>query len=180
MDPGNGSADVPDDLVKRLQNADVTTIVDDVKAFASGMFDRMAPSITHDIGEGIDKGINGVGEALSAVDNQRADLEQALETLGSAAFPAMSAGAEALQGAHDELSTLRDQMQGMEDSVPAAHRRARRRHRGRVPEDAERRVPRPVPARGRLLRRGPGAPRVLPQRGREGVRARGRPHPRTV
>lgn len=133
MDPGNGSADVPDDLVKRLQNADVTTIVDDVKAFASGMFDQMAPSITHDIGEGIDKGINGVGEALSAVDNQRADLEQALETLGSAAPPATSAGAEALQGA---LSTLRDQMQGMEDSVPAALEGAKQDYLRQIDERA--------------------------------------------
>ena len=136
MDPGNGSADVPDDLVKRLQNADVTTIVDDVKALTSGMFDQMAPSITHDIGEGIDKGINGVGEALSAVDNQRADLEQALETLGSAAPPATSAGAEALQGAHDELSTLRDQMQGMEDSVPAALEGAKQDYLRQIDERA--------------------------------------------
>ena len=127
---------MPDDLVKRLQNADVTTIVDDVKAFASGMFDQMAPSITHDIGEGIDKGINGVGEALSAVDNQRADLEQALETLGSAAPRAMSAGAEALQGAHDELSTLRDQMQGMEDSVPAALEGAKQDYLRQIDERA--------------------------------------------
>ena len=136
MDPGNGSADVPDDLVKRLQNADVTTIVDDVKAFASGMFDRMAPSITHDIGEGVDKGIDGVGEALSAVDNQRASLERALGTMGSSAPPTMSAGAEALQGSHDELSTLRDQMQGMEDSVPAALEGAKQDYLRQIDERA--------------------------------------------
>lgn len=120
MDASDGSVDVPDDVVEAMKNADVTTIVGDAKALASAMFDQMAPTITGDIDEGLDKGLNGVDAALSEVEGKRADLEQAVAAMGPAAPPAMRSGIDALQSAQSELSTLRDQMQAMEDSVPKA------------------------------------------------------------
>lgn len=105
---GNGdSAFKPTpEQMRDIQNSDVTTIVANTKALASAMFESMAPTITKNINDGIDKGIDG---ANSAIEQMKSSLQS---------MP--PAQAAQMQGALTGLETLVDQLQKMKDGVPQA------------------------------------------------------------
>lgn len=118
ISPGaqGGSLEIPDNILEELQNADVTTIVGDAKDLASALFDKMKPTVTHNIDQGLDKGLDGINAALSEMNAKLASMQQAAQAAGPAAS-SLQAGIQALQGAQAELSTLHDHLQAMEGGV---------------------------------------------------------------
>lgn len=62
---GNSNVTLPDGMLEKLQNSDVTTIVDVTKEMATAMFKQMAPLDT--ITDGIQKGIDGIQKGIDAM-----------------------------------------------------------------------------------------------------------------
>lgn len=77
MNADDSTYTVPDDLTQMMQDADVTTIVDDTKTFASTMFGQMAPDLTADIVNGIEQGKAGMATARASMDANIVDMQNA-------------------------------------------------------------------------------------------------------
>ena len=81
---GNSSYQLPDSLITKLQESDVTTIVGITKEVASAMFDEMTPSVEKQIQDNVGQGIDGISGGISAMQkNPAADPNtiQMMETL---------------------------------------------------------------------------------------------------
>ncbi len=68
----SGDVTLPDGMLEKLQNSDVTTIVDVTKEMATAMFKQMAP--LDDITAGITAGIDGIRTGIDAMSNMPADM----------------------------------------------------------------------------------------------------------
>ncbi len=64
-----GDTTLPDDIVKDLQSADVTNIVEKTKKIADYMFDKNVPSVVVKIQDGVQKGIDGMSTGLTSMDS---------------------------------------------------------------------------------------------------------------
>ena len=74
---GNSEYQIPDSLLKQLQESDVTTITASVKDMASYMFGAMSPKITKQIYSGIDQGIDGVSTGIDKMNTNIAKMQKA-------------------------------------------------------------------------------------------------------
>ena len=98
----NSDFTMPEDLVKLMQDSDVTTIVENTKVLSSSMFDLMTPEIIKSIQDGIDQGINGIHSGLTALDEQTAKLKQGSEGLTQA----VTGMEEGIKGQKEALNQL--------------------------------------------------------------------------
>lgn len=64
-----GNTTLPDDILKDLQSADVTNIVEKTKKIADYMFDKNVPSVVVKIQDGIQNGIDGMSSGLTSMDS---------------------------------------------------------------------------------------------------------------
>ncbi len=64
-----GNTTLPDDILKDLQSADVTNIVEKTKKIADYMFDKNVPSVVVKIQDGVQKGIDGMSSGLTSMDS---------------------------------------------------------------------------------------------------------------
>lgn len=139
MNSTAGTFEVPADLLESMKSADVTTIVATAKTFASTMFDEKAPTITKDINTGIDKGIDGIGAALSQIDGNIATMQKTLDAMGPAAAQSpMQQGLQALESTRNEMSSLSQHLQAMKEGVPAALESAKQDYLTQIDERATR------------------------------------------
>ncbi len=65
MKSGDG---LPADLVKSMQSADVTNIVDKAKEISVYMFDKNTPAVIEKIQSGIQQGIDGMNQGITGID----------------------------------------------------------------------------------------------------------------
>ena len=70
----DGGGTLPDDLVESLQTADVTNIVERVKAVAEHMFAENTPQQVADIQAGVRSGIEGLDDAASQLDSTASEM----------------------------------------------------------------------------------------------------------
>ena len=92
----DGDMELPDDLLKGLQNADVTTIADETKEMVVYMFDTNTSPVITDIQEGINEGIDGIGEGIEGIGKGISGMKSGLSQ--------MSAGKAKLQKGIDGVS----------------------------------------------------------------------------
>ena len=62
-----GDVEIPDKLLKELQNSDVTNITVACKDMAQYFYDEYTPDVIEDIQGGIGEGIDGIGEGINGI-----------------------------------------------------------------------------------------------------------------
>lgn len=109
----SSSIPLPNDLLEKLRNADVTTITADSKLMADYMFTAMTPSIISNITTGLDQGITGMQTALSYIDKMGGSNtdSDSTEAMG---------GASSMTSMKEMLTTTITQMKTLEDALPSA------------------------------------------------------------
>jgi len=92
-----GGGGLPPEIAARLRNADVTTIVDDLKALSLTMFELKTPAVIEKITQGLGKGLVGIDQALASMDKSAAGLSGGLKGMdaGLAGIDAGLAGIDA-------------------------------------------------------------------------------------
>jgi EmrB/QacA subfamily drug resistance transporter len=83
FDDMSGSGSLPDDLVKSLQTADVTNIVERTKNMAAYMFGQNIPGVVAEIQDGIGQGILGMQEGIDGVSTGISQMQAGLSELDS-------------------------------------------------------------------------------------------------
>lgn len=130
----DGGGTLPDDLVDSLQTADVTNIVERVKAVAEHMFAEKTPQQVADIQSGVRTGIDSLDAAgseldatasdmtngLGEMDTQLADMESGLKDMDAKLATFDDQLAEMASGLKDmdaQLATLDGQIKEMADGI---------------------------------------------------------------
>lgn len=67
MTASNKDMELPDSLLKELQDSDVTTITRSTKHMAKYMFCQFTPDVIAEIQDGINEGISGIGDGINGV-----------------------------------------------------------------------------------------------------------------
>jgi EmrB/QacA subfamily drug resistance transporter len=78
---GDGSDELPDDLVELLKTADVTNITERIKILSTRMFEEMTPDVISKIQNGVQKGIDGIQSGITEMDKSIVDLNTGVDKL---------------------------------------------------------------------------------------------------
>lgn len=76
---GDGSYELPEDLVELLKTADVTNITERIKILSTRMFEEMTPEVIADIQNGVQKGIDGMKSGITEMDKAIVDLDKGID-----------------------------------------------------------------------------------------------------
>ena len=79
-----GNTTLPDDILKDLQSADVTNIVEKTKKIADYMFDKNVPPVVVKIQDGVQKGIDGMSSGLTSMDSTIKEMGDGISGLDKA------------------------------------------------------------------------------------------------
>ena len=79
-----GNTTLPDDILKDLQSADVTNIVEKTKKIADYMFDKNVPPVVVKIQDGVQKGIDGMSSGLTSMDSTIKEMSDGVSGLDKA------------------------------------------------------------------------------------------------
>jgi len=110
---------MPPELIDLIITSDVTTITDNSKILAAGMFTQMVPGISEGIIVGIDQGISGIKSGESQVKNVYAMLKgQKKDDVNSQAE--LDKNLETLQSTLDTMTRLISNMTALKEAIPAA------------------------------------------------------------
>jgi predicted nuclease with TOPRIM domain len=78
---GDGSYELPEDLVDLLKTADVTNITERIKILSTRMFEEMTPEVISKIQNGVQKGIDGIQSGITEMDKSNVDLNTGVDKL---------------------------------------------------------------------------------------------------
>lgn len=81
---GNSDYEISDEMLTRMKDSDVTTIVATTKAMTSEMFAQMKPDLIRDVSDGINKGINGVTKASKELNSSIDEMEEGIVEMDAA------------------------------------------------------------------------------------------------
>ncbi len=112
IDP-HGGGTLPDDLVDLLKTADVTNIVERSKTVATRMFDEQTPARVAEIQDGVQKGLDSLTDAASALDSTAAEMADGLAEMDTN-LADMADGLAKMGSQLDEMSTG---LAGMTDAL---------------------------------------------------------------
>lgn len=76
--------ELPDELLKGLQNADVTTIVGETKNMTNYIFDEVIPGVVVKAQDGINQGIDGIGEGIDGIGQGISGMESGISEMDGA------------------------------------------------------------------------------------------------
>ncbi len=79
-----GNTTLPDDILKDLQSADVTNIVEKTKKIADYMFDKNVPPVVVKIQDGVQNGIDGMSSGLTSMDSTIKEMGDGISGLDKA------------------------------------------------------------------------------------------------
>ena len=101
--------EVSDEMLQRMQDSDVTTIVATCKDMAGEMFEQIKPKLVDKATKGVDKGINAMNDGLGEMDDALDELQGARSGMqfGSAE---MQSAREEMQEAYDKLQDARNEL----------------------------------------------------------------------
>lgn len=105
----NMSADsdyeMPADLVKLMQNSDVTTITANAMTLAERMFAEMTPDVIEKIQTGVSKGIDGIDAGKTQMEEALKQMEEGERGIGKG-IASMEQGVKAQKSALEQLQTV--------------------------------------------------------------------------
>lgn len=118
VDEENRNFEISDEMLELLQNSDVTTIVDNVKIFSGEMFQLMAPEIMGNINSGLTKGIEGIREGRSEIDDAAAEMQEGYNGIGEG-ISGIRTGMSQINGAKKQLENARTGLKAFSsDNLP--------------------------------------------------------------
>lgn len=123
MDFSMTGGNLPADLAESLQTADVTNIVERVKNLSERMFNDKTPPVIAGIQNGIQQGIEGMGQGAIGID-------QAITRMQGKA--GMDQAIKAMQGTEAALMNIQAEMKQLKDEVPAAFRQSKEEYLGKL------------------------------------------------
>lgn len=106
---GDGSYEMPADILEKLQNSDVTTITDNTVELVERMFEDMSPMAIAGMTKGIDSGISGIDSGIDAME----------AAMAQGATPAVM-----MQQALGDMKELSRKLTELKEAVPAAFEEA--------------------------------------------------------
>lgn len=108
---------LPDDILKLMQTADITNIVDRTKQFSVAMSKDNLPAVITKIQTGIDNGIVGMNAGITGIDAGISQIKAGVNGMD----PTKSAGViAAMQQQKETLAQTIDKMKELKDIVPSA------------------------------------------------------------
>lgn len=113
MDFNMTGGTLPDDVQQRLENASVTTIVDDTKFLVRRMFEINTPSVITDIQDGIQSGIKGLQSGIVGMSDAQSGITEGINGITEG----INGIGEGIKGADEGISGMSDGISGMYDAV---------------------------------------------------------------
>ncbi len=113
MDFAMTDGELPDDVVQRLSEADVTSITEDTVYLAQRMFEIYTPDVIAKIQSGIGEGIGGIGEGLSGLGKAQNGITDGIDGLGSG----IDGITQGIDGITQGLSGIGDGLSGMNSAI---------------------------------------------------------------
>lgn len=113
---GDSKYQIPDDLLAEMQDSDVTTIVSTTKHMASEMFAQMRPDLENDVEGGIDKGVEGVSNALSELQGSIDEMQSGIDKMQSG-INEMDQAIKQQQQARKQMASMLPTMRDMEQKM---------------------------------------------------------------
>ncbi len=123
MTSGDSDFELPDDLLKELQNSDVTTIVPACKDMAEYMFAANTPAVIADIQAGIQEGIDGIGDGINGVNSGITEMKSGISEMdsGSSELKQGIAGiGQGITGMQSGLAQQDEAIAGIKQGIAAA------------------------------------------------------------
>ena len=125
MDGDNPDFDVEvsDEMLQKMQDSDVTTIVATCKDMTAEMFEQVKPQLIDKATSGIDKGIDAMQNGLDDMDKGLDELAGAMSEMngnrdGMPSVPdGMQTGYSEMMGARDEMNDARKELQEARDEL---------------------------------------------------------------
>ena len=121
----NSDFKMPEELLKELQNSDVTTIVKSTKHMASYMFDQMMPTILDKINGGMGQGISSMNSAIAQMNDSisqmrsaQAGMEKAIEGMNAPIKQKEAMEAQVAKLSQD-IDEYQRQIQELTPQIPA-------------------------------------------------------------
>ncbi|MEA4890346.1 MAG: MFS transporter [Clostridiaceae bacterium] len=102
---GDSNYEMPADLVKLMQNSDVTTITANTVTLTERMFAEMTPDIIEKIQTGIGKGIDGIAAGRTQMEDAVKQMEEG-EIGNGQGIAGMEQGVKAQKAALEQLQTV--------------------------------------------------------------------------
>ncbi|MCQ2546236.1 MAG: MFS transporter [Clostridia bacterium] len=112
--------ELPDDLLKELQDSDVTTITKSSKHMASYMFDQFTPDVISEIQDGIGEGIDGISEGINGVGTGVSGIKDGISgiTDGQAGIRKGIAGiTKGINGMQSGIDSINGQIKTMKNKL---------------------------------------------------------------
>lgn len=106
---GDSDYELPDDIVDKLQNSDVTTIVANVKLLVERMFDDMVPDVLADISNGINEGIGGIKDGRKELLDAVSEMKEGYDGIGKG-ITGMKSGVAGMTKAQKQLDSTKSML----------------------------------------------------------------------
>jgi Arabinose efflux permease len=102
---GNSDYKMPDDLIKLMQNSDVTTITANSATLAERMFAEMTPGVIEKIQAGIGNGINGVASGIKQIETTITQMDEGQKGIAQG-IAGMEQGLQAQKTALEQMEAV--------------------------------------------------------------------------
>lgn len=127
MNPGDSDFDVEvsDDILKKMENSDVTTIVDVCKEMSSDIFAQIKPRLVSQATDGIESGLAAMDEKAQEMQTALDQMQSGINGMGTAnpgmqtVRSEMASSYEEMQQAHDSLTETIDQLEEVDAAIPS-------------------------------------------------------------
>lgn len=129
------SVEVSDEMLEKMQDSDITTIVGVCKDMSVEMFGQIRPQIEEEALSGVESGLKEMRAGLSEMDDAIAEMKAAMAGMPAGAGP-MQGGMDELQSARDELAATVSKLQAVEDAIPALFDEAQENYLAAIDADA--------------------------------------------
>ena len=116
-DDSDFDVEVSDEMLQKMQDSDVTTIVDTCKDMTTEMFEQIKPQLIDKATDGVSAGIDAMRDGLGDMDEALDEMKRARDAISNAmsGMPAgdtegMGATSSDMNSAYDELKAARDDL----------------------------------------------------------------------
>ena len=120
MTSSNSDFELPDKLLKELQDSDVTTITKSSKHMAKYMFSQFTPDVIADIQKGINKGINGIGEGVDGINTGVSEMNDGISGISdgqSGIKKGINGIQSGIDGIQSGIKEMKEKRSGMQSAV---------------------------------------------------------------